>query len=56
MNHNVAKFIGHEQAKGDNEVDQCAQCGLKFLYLSGQKYCPTCDFDDAFPESEEPII
>jgi len=22
----------------------CPSCGLKWMYLGGQKYCPTCEF------------
>ena len=22
----------------------CPGCGLQWMYLSGQKYCPTCEF------------
>lgn len=22
----------------------CENCGMAFMYLSGQRYCPTCDW------------
>lgn len=57
MNVNEKRFIGHEQAKGDNPEDnKCPKCGLKWQYLSGQRYCPTCDYDNFFPDDNEPCI
>jgi len=30
----------------DTECDVCPKCGLRFQYLSGQRYCPTCEYDE----------
>lgn len=30
----------------DRQDEVCPKCGLKYHYLSGQRYCPTCEFDE----------
>lgn len=29
-----------------DEGNRCPRCGLRYQHLSGQKYCPTCEFYD----------
>lgn len=29
--------------------NRCGRCGLEWMYLSGQRYCPTCEAEDFYP-------
>ena len=28
-------------------MSKCSRCGLTYQHLSGQLYCPTCDWEDS---------
>lgn len=41
-----------ERDRKEQSNNRCPSCGLKWQYLSGQRYCPTCEADYYYPDPE----